>query len=248
MTESVEDEEEPTVRVQRVIARQLMVICTLAVMATLYFAQAVFIPLAMAVVLYLLFRPVVQWLCRRRVPAMVSASLCLLSVGVLGVVCVLPLVSAGQDWLTELPQQMDRAKGRLTAISKPLENISGTWAKVEKMAVGGDERLPQQVVVQQPELTGRTILLSTTTNMLGSLLVVVVMVFFLLTSGDQLLNRLIEQFPSFREKRRIVELILSVQNGLSFYLFTITQINLAFGLAIGLAMWAFGLPNPALWG
>lgn len=34
----------------------------------------------------------------------------------------------------------------------------------------------------------------------------------------------------------------------SRFLFTITTINLCLGVAIGLAMWALGLPNPALWG
>ena len=34
----------------------------------------------------------------------------------------------------------------------------------------------------------------------------------------------------------------------SSYLFTITLINGVLGLAIGLAMWALGMPNPALWG
>ncbi len=129
--------------------------------------------------------------------------------------------------MTDLPHEMDRAKGKLAVVLEPLERISGTWSKVEKMANGTDEKLPAQVVVTQPELTGNTVLLSTTSNMLGSLMVVVVLVFFLLTSGDQLLNRLLEQFPRFREKRKIVEVILSVQNGISFYLFTITQINIA---------------------
>lgn len=67
------------------------------------------------------------------------------------------------------------------------------------------------------------------------------MVLFTLAYGNRILNCLNEDAAT--------ETILGkMGEDVSRYLFTITAINGVLGLCIGLAMWALGMPNPALWG
>ncbi|GAA5482415.1 AI-2E family transporter [Haloferula sargassicola] len=66
-------------------------------------------------------------------------------------------------------------------------------------------------------------------------------VLFGLAYGNRIVRRLSEEEHTAAILERMGE-------DVARYLFTITAINFCLGLAIGLAMWALGMPNPALWG
>jgi predicted PurR-regulated permease PerM len=78
--------------------------------------------------------------------------------------------------------------------------------------------------------------------------VVAILLFMLLASGDLLLRKLVAAVPRFTDKRRCVEVVRCIERDISVYLLTITVINCGLGLGVGLALWAVGMPNPALWG
>ena len=81
-----------------------------------------------------------------------------------------------------------------------------------------------------------------------SVLIVFVLLYFLLATGTTLRENIILALPTFRDKKRALEVTRDVQRGVSVHLATVTLINIGLGVAIGLAMYAIGLPNPALWG
>ena len=70
---------------------------------------------------------------------------------------------------------------------------------------------------------------------------------FLLAYGD-ILHRLVEILPRFSSKRQAVEISQQIESDISAYLMTITIINAAVGIAMGLAMWLTGVGDPILWG
>ncbi|MEQ8836804.1 MAG: AI-2E family transporter, partial [Lacipirellulaceae bacterium] len=90
--------------------------------------------------------------------------------------------------------------------------------------------------------------LNLTGSFLGSTMIVVVLLFFLLAGGDRFLEKTVALRPSWREKRRVVELSREIQSQISNYLFSITLINIALGIVIGLGLHAIGMPEAALWG
>ena len=75
-----------------------------------------------------------------------------------------------------------------------------------------------------------------------------IVLFFLLADGDALLRRFVEILPGLSEKKRTVSIATAVERNISGYLATITMMNLLVGVANGLSVWAFGLPDPLLWG
>lgn len=54
--------------------------------------------------------------------------------------------------------------------------------------------------------------------------------------------------PNLTERKRGLSVALRLRRDLSRYLLTITGINTVLGVAVGLSMWALGMPNPVVWG
>ncbi len=106
---------------------------------------------------------------------------------------------------------------------------------------------PQSISVSQGSGIGMS-LLAGTRSFLGQALTLLVVLLFLLADGDALLRRFVEILPGLPEKKRAVSIATEVERNISGYLATITLMNLLVGVANGLSVWAFGLPDPLLWG
>ena len=61
-------------------------------------------------------------------------------------------------------------------------------------------------------------------------------------------EKLVHIMPTFKDKRNATRISYDIERKLSNYLFTITLINAALGITIGVAMWLLGMPNPILFG
>lgn len=72
--------------------------------------------------------------------------------------------------------------------------------------------------------------------------------FFLLQSGDLLYLRIVQSFDAMKDKRAAYQALREIEDSLGNYLGAITIINVGLGVATGLAMWAWGMPSPLLWG
>ncbi len=74
------------------------------------------------------------------------------------------------------------------------------------------------------------------------------LLFFLLASGNMFYEKIVHVLLTFKDKRRAMRIAYDIERRLSRYLFTITVINAGLGVAIGTAMWLFGMPNPLPFG
>ncbi|HUG20652.1 MAG TPA: AI-2E family transporter [Planctomycetaceae bacterium] len=137
----------------------------------------------------------------------------------------------------------DRKPGNETAPSRPDSNDESP-----RLGERGAKDAPIPVEVKSPQFRTGLAIFSTTGNLLSQLFIILVLAYFLLAWGDVLLNNILRSMTSHHEKRRTVELVHSVEHGISTYLFTVAGINIGLGCAIGTAMWLLGMPNPALWG
>jgi predicted PurR-regulated permease PerM len=69
-----------------------------------------------------------------------------------------------------------------------------------------------------------------------------------LVSGDTFLRRLVEILPRYKDKRQAVDISKQIESDVAAYLFTITIMNLAVGVATGAVMALCGVGDPVLWG
>ena len=247
-----EQAREPTVVTARTgVFVPVAILCFLAVMYTAYFAAAIFVPITLAVLLYLLLSPFVRWLRRRTgVPTALGA---VLSVGLLlaTVTAAFYLLSGPVSvWAQKLPEAAVELEWRLRDLRAPMEDVKKATQQVEKMtdaspAPPGTPE-PVSVIIKGPSLAET--LMGQTTTLTGSLLITIVLLLFLLASGDTMLRQALSVVPFLSGKKRLVETVRETERDISSYLVTITVINVCLGICVGAAMWLLDMPNPLLWG
>lgn len=225
------------------------VLSVLAVVYTLYFGHAFFIPVCFAVLLNFLLSPAVRWAHRRlHLPAAVTAAVLILSLtGAVGG-AVYELAGPARGWLASAPETLSHAGAKLHKILKPMEQVSRTAEQVEKVSnVTGTSPAPKtQVVVAGPSFGAR--LFGTTQSLIGALLEILVLSFFLLSAGDLFLQKTIKVTHGPSGGRAAIDIAREAESSISLYLVTSALLNLMEGVVVGLVMWALGMPNPFLWG
>ena len=217
----------------------------LAVLALCYVAAEIVLPIVLAFVLSLVLQPVMRALERIHLPRGIAAMLIILvlfgTIGGLGAALLGPAAS----WAQELPAGIPKLQERLSFLSRPIAAIE-KFAERAQGLTQGDAPKAVTVAVQGSGLSDR--LLSGTRSLAGGLLQTVLVLFFLLVSGDTFLRRLVEILPRFKEKRQAVDISQQIESDVSAYLFTITIMNLAAGVATAVVVALCGLGDPLLWG
>jgi len=226
----------------------LAILALLAVVYTLYFGRAFFIPIFFAVELSFLLSPAIRW--ARRVlhlPApLTSAVLILTLAGGLGL-GVYELAAPAQGWLASAPATLKQAGDKLHKIMKPMEQVSRTAEQMDRVTtVSGGGVQPRTVVVAGPSMGSR--FFGTTQSLVGALLEVLVLLFFLLAAGDLFLQKTIKVTARPTSQRVAVEVARQIEGSISRYLVTSALLNLIEGAVFTGIMYLLGMPNPFLWG
>lgn len=218
----------------------------LAVIATLYFASDLLVPVAFAVMLSFLFSPVVRALQRRHVPPAISAFVIIVaSVWAVGF-ALNSLAEPAEAWLRDAPRSLRELHYELSRSEGRLANIQDLAEEVDQLAEGDPDPGTQPVVVKGPGVLDNVVGgLPAVTAFAG---VVIFLTFFLLASGDSLLRRVTRCGRTWSERRRIVAIARQIQTELAVYLSTVTIINTVLGCAVALVMHLMDVPNPLLWG
>lgn len=222
-------------------------IFALLLLFALYFARSVALPVAIAALGSLVFAPVVRGLRRLRIPPPISAAVLLL--GLLGALLygVYALSGPAAGWLERAPVSAREVERKLRFLRQPVEAVSQVTQEMERAAQLGTAPPESRPVVIQPH-TLSDVLLDQTQGFLTGLLVTGILLFFLLSAPDGFLEKLVNLAPRLRDKKRIVAAAREIESEVSSYLLVISAINAGFGLSVGAALWALGVPNAALWG
>ena len=224
----------------------VLVLAILAALAALYAARDLLIPIAIAMLLALVLRPIMRRMQALKLPALVSAFVLVAIAATAFVGGLYLLAGQAQHWLSEAPQTIRQVSEMIPKQPGPIDDLERTTEAVEELTQLPNVTEPLQVKVKNDDAAYAVVGVSG--HFLGSAVVVFVLAFFVLAFSDTLLKQAIGSRSKLNEKRNIVELVQKVENGISRYLLTITTINFGLGVATALAMWVLGVPNPMLWG
>jgi len=217
----------------------------LAMLAACYAAAEIVLPIVLAFVLSLVLTPAMRVLQRVHLPRGLAAMLVILvlfaTLGGLGAMLSAPATS----WAQKLPTGVPKLQERLSFLSRPIAAVQKFADQAQGLTIGGEAKVVP-VAVQGSGLSDR--LLSGTRTFASGLLETVLVLFFLLVSGDTFLRRLVEILPRFKDKRQAVDISKQIESDVAAYLFTITIMNLAVGVATGAVMALCGVGDPVLWG
>ncbi|MCC9641991.1 AI-2E family transporter [Rhodopirellula sp. JC740] len=217
----------------------------------LYVGRNLFMPILVAVFAYLTLRPVIRGMGRMGIPSGIAAGSIMLvmglSVGTIGYV----LSGPAQEILQQIPGSLPEVKDKLGFIFEHLETVNQATEDISDTADQENltaEEKPVPVEIKQPAWTTTSPLIAGTGNAVSFISIAAVLLFFLMAGGDSVILSVVSILPSFSSKRRFMEVLVGVQDGLSSYLAWVTCINACLGVCIGTAMWALGMPSPLLWG
>jgi predicted PurR-regulated permease PerM len=243
------------------------VVTAVLIVAALYFARVVFIPLALALLLTILLTPVIGLLERIKLPRIVAillVLLCLFSVGgLLGWKASQQLDDLSNDLPTYKKTLEDKIQalkgsqpqglGKASDVMKELEKDvvtstapgSAKAVDAKKPLPGSSPSRPMAVEVVPP-----TNPLESVENLLGPLAtggVVVIFTIFMLAGREDLRNRFIRLAGS-GQLNAMTQALDEATSRINRYLFLQLLVNIGYGVVVGTALFFIGIPNASLWG
>lgn len=218
----------------------------LAVLAAIYAASAIVLPVVLAFALKLLLQPAMRRMERMHFPRTIGALLSILLVAGALVGFVAALSGPAESWAGRLPEGLPRLEAHLVALRGPIQALQQVIQKAEHAADTPAPKGATAAVGGDLGLAG--VLFAGTRAVLDGLFTTVLVLYFLLVSGDTFLRRMVEILPKFKDKRQAVDIARQVEEDISAYLVTITAMNAAVGCATAAIMYLCGLGDPLLWG
>lgn len=218
----------------------------MALLAVLYVAAEIILPVILAIVLKLLLQPLVRGLERIHVPRGIAAAFAVLLLLAALAGTASALAGPAAAWAGKLPDALPQVRDKLAFLQRPIDAVQNLTKQLESFGGGDTGGGAAPAPAHGSNLMG--VLFSGTATATAGLFTTLLILFYLLVSGETFMRRLVEILPRFRDKRQAVEISLHVERDISAYLLTVTLINGVVGVATGLMMWACGVANPLLWG
>jgi len=230
------------------------------IVASLYWAQAILIPVALAILLTFLLSPVAGALERivfGRLPSVILIVVLTFSLlGGIGWIVTLQFGSLANELPTyrknirqKIADIREAGKGgALEKVQKTAEDVQEEFQKKDKPATV-QEKLREVVVKAEESSTFWPIPLAVgpmVERFAGAGLVIVLVIFMLIQRED-LRNRLI-RLVGYGRLTVTTRAMEEAGDRISRYLLMQTIINSSFGLAVGLVLYLIGVPYAILWG
>lgn len=228
------------------------------VIAGLFLAKDVLIPITLAVLLSFVLSPIVLFLRRLRLPKGLAIFVAVISaLGVLGGIGTLVGMQAASlsdkapGYVTTVQSKIDRATGFITQQLPFIGPDTPPPAVVaDPNVVRGTRTHPLNVRVidkQIPVLEQVGGYLEPVVAPFETFVIVLVVAIFILMQKEDLRDRMIRLFGS-SDLHRTTAAMDDAGGRLSRYFLSQLAVNASFGTVVGIGLWIIGLPVPALWG
>jgi predicted PurR-regulated permease PerM len=233
------------------------------VVATLYIARAVLVPLALAILFTFLFAPVVTCLERIRLGRVPSAAFVVLAaisvLGAFGWTVTRQII----DVTNQLPDYRTNIQAKIASIhssrSENLRKASDAVKQLEKDITDDPAAAKRARAKTPPSTTQKPIPVQVVDNgsrlpalpqLIGGFLragLVIVFTFFMLIQREDLRNRFIRLAGADR-LTRMTQALDEAGRRVSHYLLLQLMVNITYGSIIGVVLYFIGIPNALLWG
>lgn len=206
-------------------------------------AKGLFVPIITALMIALVFSPVRRVLGKLGIgPGLASL---LIFAAALSVLAFIIYAASGTiaDRLENAPEILERAEREVRELLGSVQPMLDATGKISEIT--GDQE-GESVIIRQPGFLA--LVAQATPGVFGEAVITLTLAFFLIASGDLFYEKLVQIMPTIRDKRRALQIARDIEEQLSNYLFTITAINAVVAVLVAATAWAFGLPDPLLFG
>jgi predicted PurR-regulated permease PerM len=205
--------------------------------------KAILAPIALAMVVGLMFGPVADAMEHRGVPAALSAGVVVIGFLALLFVAALLFAQPASYWISRGPAMWEKLQAQLATLKGPLESVGAIQDQL-KSALGADTALTVKVQdggpVQDMALMAPSILADALLFLAG--------LYFFLATRHHIRISVLSLCFSRRMRWRAAHIFRDVEAKVSRFLISAALINLGVGVATAIATFALGLPSPLLWG
>jgi predicted PurR-regulated permease PerM len=258
-TPPVECEVPKPIRIQSVA---LTMFSALAAIALLRYAQELFVPLALSMLLAFALNPFVSALERFHVHRTVASVLVVIAMFAAIGTLAYGLRNQASTVVENVPKAIGKLRDRLQryreggAKAGPIGKIQEAAKELEKAASEAATPPAQpsvpKVEVAQPLFRPSEYLWASSLGLIGlasNCVLVAFLVFFLLASGDLFKRKLVRIIGNtLAEKRVTVETLNEINAQIGRFLLIQIVTCIAVGICTAVALWAFGVNQPAFWG
>jgi predicted PurR-regulated permease PerM len=251
--------QEPSPVAVNVRSIALTVLAGAAAMLILWWAQEVFIPIVLSVLISYALDPIVNWLERLRVPRIVAAGLVVAAlVGGLGYTGW-TLSDDATDIVSQLPeaaQKLRRTMNRNRGNGGTIEQMQEAADELQKTAdaAAGPSPAPrgvQRVQIEEPTIDFRQYLFWGSAGAVafaGQAVLITFFVFFLLGTGDLFKRKIVRLAgPSLEKKKITVQILNDINAQIARFLLVRLVTSLIVALATYVAFKLMGLDQAGVW-
>lgn len=229
-------------------------------LAGLYYGQDILVPIAVATILAFILAPIVNWMNRAGVPHSVSVTLAVVSAVTVTTVGIV----AFSNQLITLAANLDSYKGNFVEKVRTVTSSAGGESSLSR-AAGAIERLQRDllrevspdsapagpVIVTSAESPDRISAIAEFASAVGApigkALLTILFAFFLLLQHHDLRERVI-RVAGTDNISNTTAAMAEAGSRLSGLFLAQAILNSSFGIFVGIALWAIGVPNAVLWG
>lgn len=229
--------------------------------AGLWFAQAILIPIVLAVFISYALDPFQRRLVKWRVPQTVSAAILLGTIVAAFGGGAFMLRNQMGDFLAELPIAAQKVReavhNGLPVGPSPMAQVQQAADDLRHAATEATGNAPvtrgvTRVHVEEPGLAVTDLVWRGTLSaagIAGQVILVLALSYYLLASGDLFKRKLVKMTgTTLSDKKLTVEVLNEIDTQIASYLVTRAVISGIVTVATSAAFWALGLHNPIVWG
>lgn len=223
----------------------------IAVLAVLYLAKSVFIPIFLAVVFSFVLMIPVNLLEKIRIPPSLGALIVLLAT--LGGFSVLAynMYDPIRVWVERFPNEIQNIETKIEELRSSFNEVQKTTEEIDQTITdltGSAVKSPdtQEVVVKSGSRL--YILMDNTQAFIVGFMFFLLLLYFLLAFGELMIKSLMMTWQDRAHRITFLRITQASQFQISHYLLLITLINIGLGIITALGMWMIGMPTPLLWG
>lgn len=225
----------------------LLIVALVLVIHLLYTARDFFLPVVIAFLLAITFRPTVRRLAVRGIPAYATATgfaAALLIGGLLGAYMLSGPVAS---WIADAPAIQRTFVEKIQALRGPFEKVSEITEQIKEAAVPVKEAEVQEVVVKEGSLPALLWIAGYPATYIIILSGAVVLSLFLMASGNLIYEKILRLMPTLTDKKNALRLMHDIEREVSNYLLALTAINAGVGIAVAIGFYFLGLKTAYLW-
>lgn len=223
----------------------------IAVLAVLYLAKSVFIPIFLAVVFSFVLMIPVNLLEKIRIPPSLGALIVLLAT--LGGFSVLAynMYDPIRVWVERFPNEIQNIETKIEELRSSFNEVQKTTEEIDQTITdltGSAVKSPdtQEVVVKSGSRLYT--LMDNTQAFIVGFMFFLLLLYFLLAFGELMIKSLMMTWQDRAHRITFLRITQASQFQISHYLLLITLINIGLGIITALGMWMIGMPTPLLWG